>query len=165
MCVCKKHLHVRWSIVALIANAKEQQINLQFINYDTFLHIWPVTATRMKLRTLIWNARLRRTKCVNTYSRSGRTQRFWYQKGMMGWQRNKCSTSWWKKPLPIKGKFWRNFVQKDERHNEFHCRIYQQLFVKIHSPPQWAKALQSYNPYPSKPFCICQSIRWSFRES
>jgi len=37
MCVCKKHLHARWSIQALVNLAEKQQIDIGTIkNYDTF---------------------------------------------------------------------------------------------------------------------------------
>ena len=37
MCVCKKHLHARWTIKALIANATKQNIHLgNIVDYESF---------------------------------------------------------------------------------------------------------------------------------
>lgn len=37
MCCCKKHLHARWSVQALISCSEKQKISLQEIdNYDSF---------------------------------------------------------------------------------------------------------------------------------
>jgi len=49
MCCCKKHLHARWGIAALLENAKEQGINLNFESYTEFFQHLTEDCTKEKL--------------------------------------------------------------------------------------------------------------------
>ena len=39
MCVCKKHLHACWAIQALLANANQQNMHVEFEDYDGFFSL------------------------------------------------------------------------------------------------------------------------------
>ena len=54
MCCCKKHLHARWSINALIDCAKAQNINIDFDSYDSFFNHLITDCDREQSTYLSW---------------------------------------------------------------------------------------------------------------
>ena len=55
MCCCKKHLHARWSIKALLDCAKEQNISLPFSSYTTFFDFLNEDCEKSETTYLKWS--------------------------------------------------------------------------------------------------------------
>ena len=55
MCVCKKHLHARWSVAALVSNAKEQEMDLPFTDYESFFSHLTNQCEKEETTYISWN--------------------------------------------------------------------------------------------------------------
>ena len=55
MCCCKKHLHARWAITALIEIAKKQKISLEFGSYKEFFDVLTEKCTKDNLAYINWD--------------------------------------------------------------------------------------------------------------
>ena len=66
MCCCKKHLHARWVIKAMIENCEKQMINLGYINdYYTFFKQVTQHCKKEEHTNIIWDCTPDKKSCCN----------------------------------------------------------------------------------------------------